>query len=985
MPSSKKKISKTPSKLSNNSDSHQNNNSSSSSSSSSPLFNSNPNLEEEFSPSLNEAAAKFPSFISSTAFVGRVSNVAVAVSERGCKIWLSESAMLSSSIKPRSLVSVSLASSDKNFTGFPLSELSDECAKNFSFDLAENLADEAGNFFALATVYPSDKCNKEEFLDDTVCEFMLEVLKNGVLLSSNLSHTLGCPASGRTVFVYPVNCQPLTEYGNGKPCGLGVGSLSLDSCKELYLSLVSMKGKLEMESAKPSRLDLLKEVTNGEVENSKISSPKTPPSSESKVSSPFPSQSCTSNYKISASTTKHSTHSSLDIHDVKEFLGDNSSRKLLEICIAACLSSRTLLSGNFVIVPLLSRLCIFQVVDSKRSTPNSEIWNNKNPDFHARVPDIGKDVANAFSVNLGAKIHFLLPGDPMVVPSETKSLALPGLGNGFIKDRMGVKFSKLGGLSKEYSILKDIIVSSAVKARVAKFGLRSTKGVLLHGPSGTGKTTLAQLCANDAGVNLFSVNGPEIISQYHGESEQALHEIFEKASQAAPAVLCVDIPCSTGKKMNIAILLKVFIDELDAIAPARKDGGDGLSQRMVATLLTLMDGISSTDGIVIIAATNQPDSIDPALRRCGRLERVIEIGVPSPVQRREILHVILSEMRHSLLDKDIQQLAMVTHGYVGADLAALCNEAALVRRRQYIKLTLDSDFKLSTFALDSVSQTSSPSCDARLGGDMDASQSLEYSVQSNLEAAFSCTLETQNSSDIMDGIGVTGTGVRNDILRITSEDFEKARVKIRPSAMREVNLEVPKVSWEDVGGQEEVKQLLKEAVEWPLKFKDAFTRIGTRPPRGILLFGPPGCSKTLLARAVASEAGLNFLAVKGPELFSKWVGESEKAVRSLFAKARANEPSIIFFDEIDGLAVIRGKESDGVSVGDRVMSQLLVELDGLKQRGDVTVIAATNRPDKIDKALLRPGEVRYRDLWKHKFTRGGKQVGWANGLWLGQN
>ncbi|KAL3819676.1 hypothetical protein ACJIZ3_005581 [Penstemon smallii] len=918
MPSSRKKISKTPSKLSNNSDSHQNN-SSSCSSSSSTLFNSNPNLEEEFSSSLNEAAAKFPSFISSTAFVGRVSNVAVAVSERGCKIWLSESAMLSSSIKPRSLVSVSLASSDKFLTGFPLSELSEECAKNFSFDLAENLADEAGNFFALATVYPSDKC----------------VLKNGVLFSSNLSHTLGCPASGRTVFVYPVNCQPLTEYGNGKPCGLAVGSLSLDSCKELYLSLVSMKGKLEMESAKPSHLDLLKEVTNGEVENSKISSPKTPPSSESKVSSPFPSQSCTSNYKKSASTTKHSTHSSLDIHDVKEFLGDNSSRKLLEICIAACLSSRTLLSGNFVIVPLLSRLCIFQVVDSKRSTPNSEIWNNKNPDLHARVPDIGKDMANAFSVNLGAKIHFLLPADPMVVPSETKSLALPGHGNGFIKDRMGVKFSKLGGLSKEYSILKDIIVSSAVKARVAKFGLRSTKGVLLHGPSGTGKTTLAQLCANDAGVNLFSVNGPEIISQYHGESEQALHEIFEKASQAAPAV--------------------VFIDELDAIAPARKDGGDGLSQRMVATLLTLMDGISSTDGIVIIAATNQPDSIDPALRRCGRLERVIEIGVPSPVQRREILHVILSEMRHSLLDKDIQQLAMVTHGYVGADLAALCNEAALVCRRQYVKLSIDSDFKLSTVALDSVSQTSSPSCDARSGGDMDASQSLEYSVQSNLEAAFSCTLETQNSSDIMDGIGVTGTEVRNDILRITSEDFEKARVKIRPSAMREVNLEVPKVSWEDVGGQEEVKQLLKEAVEWPLKFKDAFTRIGTRPPRGILLFGPPGCSKTLLARAVASEAGLNFLAVKGPELFSKWVGESEKAVRSLFAKARANEPSIIFFDEIDGLAVIRGKESDGVSVGDRVMSQLLVELDGLKQRGDVTVIAATNRPDKIDKALLRPG------------------------------
>ncbi|CAK9184708.1 unnamed protein product [Ilex paraguariensis] len=366
-------------------------------------------------------------------------------------------------------------------------------------------------------------------------------------------------------------------------------------------------------------------------------------------------------------------------------------------------------------------------------------------------------------------------------------------------------------------------------------------------------------------------------------------------------------------------------------------------------------------------------------------------SVPSPKQRYDILLALLSEMRHSLLDVQVQHLAMATHGFVGADLASLCNEAALVCLRRYV------EFKSSCG--DSHSNRSSLSCNGCSASQMEDSDCLQdaenLKLGDNLESSFSSISELIVSSKILNGVNhkvngtfvaeelimsvafafssiselivsskilngvnhkVNGTFVAEElIMSVAFADFEQARMKIRPSAMREVMLEVPKVSWKDVGGQKEVKMQLMEAVEWPQKYQDAFKRIGTRPPTGVLMFGPPGCSKTLLARAVASEAGLNFLAVKGPELFSKWVGESEKAVRSLFAKARANAPSVIFFDEIDGLAVIRGKESDGVSVADRVMSQLLVELDGLHQRVNVTVIAATNRPDKIDPALLRPG------------------------------
>ncbi|PQM38739.1 calmodulin-interacting protein 111 isoform X2 [Prunus yedoensis var. nudiflora] len=321
------------------------------------------------------------------------------------------------------------------------------------------------------------------------------------------------------------------------------------------------------------------------------------------------------------------------------------------------------------------------------------------------------------------------------------------------------------------------------------------------------------------------------------------------------------------------------------------------------------DGVNRT-GVLVISATNRLDSIDPALRRTGRLEKEIEIGVPSPNQRLEILNVLVSAMKHSLSDEQVQHLAIATHGFVGADLAALCNEAGFNCLKRSVKYKYSHDYLHQT----SISH-----------------EDISVHVKGT----------NANGDNFLNGIE------EECVLKVAFEDFEKARMRVGPSAMREVKLEIPKINWEDVGGQREVKNQLMEAVIWPQKHQDAFKQIGIRPPTGVLMFGPPGCSKTLMARAVASEAQLNFLAVKGPELFSKWVGESEKAVKSLFAKARANAPAIIFFDEIDSLAAIRGKESDGVSVSDRVMSELLVELDGLHARVDVTVIAATNRPDKM--------------------------------------
>lgn len=858
--------------------------------------------DEHYLLALEEASRKFPSLIGINALIGRIANntdnfAADEMLKNKGAIWASKSALDAHSMKPNSLVSVSLAPSSKSFGSQPLCSLLDECARNLGLAMDEEFADEAGSFFALATIFSSD-----------------ELVKSDVLMSPSLLLTIGRPSSGRVVFIHPVQEQPSVLNEHCRTQGaMGSG--------EIHLSLALLRSNSTVDGDQSSGNRFLDVVTNCEDENGKISSLRTPMHLKSKFSTGS-GKSGAENFEESRTDSSHLKKTSLIMSDVREMLDDESVRKILQACTASWLESRSLLIGNVVVIPVLSGLCPLLVVGSKNSSTDIDVQNmGKQSGEHSvpRNPDFMEQEYVTCCVGRRTKVFFLLPG--------TSSTPRESPFHGDVADAKAAGFSKLAGLDKEYDELKEIIVSSAVKGVLGRMGLRPTKGVLIHGPPGTGKTSLARLCAHDAGVHLFTVNGPEIVTQYYGESERALHEVFGSASKALPAV--------------------VFIDELDAIAPARKDGSEELSQRLVATFLNLMDGISRTDGIVVIAATNRPDSIDPALRRPGRLDREIEIGVPSPKQRSAILCAILSEMEHCLTDGDLAHLAGATHGFVGADLGALCNEAALVCLRRYVSFSnwLNGYGSYS-------SNASSNSCSNNVAENSFGTQENEDSLEEDMEDLAS----TVSKLDISATTEVTGSRTSEmPVLSLTMDDFERARMKIRPSAMREVILEVPKVRWDDIGGQKEVKMQLMEAVEWPQKHQDAFNRIGTQPPTGVLLFGPPGCSKTLLARAVASEAGLNFLAVKGPELFSKWVGESEKAVASLFAKARANAPSIIFFDEIDGLAVVRGKESDGVSVSDRVMSQLLIELDGLHRRVNVTVIGATNRPDKIDPALLRPG------------------------------
>ncbi|MED6134520.1 hypothetical protein PIB30_037733 [Stylosanthes scabra] len=860
---------------------------------------------------LPEASRRYPSLIGPSAFVAQVSAVENGPNSRHSRIWLSEPAMVSSSLAPGTLVSVSIPSSIKTSLQVnPLQSLVDECVSCYGLETGKTLNDDVtGNYFVLATAFPSTK-----------------VLKNGVRLSSNISCAMGCPPLGTIVFVYPVQKQYLSALANGSNELHSTESncLSVYNCKELYLQFSPHHDGFQLDTNNSASVVKSHVQSNNDI----FASPSTPSngskfSNASVLSSP--------RFEDSASSIPIRNSQSMASFNVMDALGDESSKKLLEACATSWLYSRYLLLGNIVSVPMFSEVCIFQVIGAKKAPAYraDNYSSNGISNLYLEDSDVAENVNEAIFVNCETKVFLSLQSNAASEePSQTdlsSEKCKAKVANPSIYDNI----SKLGGLSKEYTVLKDII-SSSVKDVLSSFGLCSTRGVLLHGPPGTGKTSLAQLCARDVGVKLFQVNGPEIVTQYFGESEQALHDVFDSAVQAAPAV--------------------VFIDELDAIAPARKDGSEELSQRMVATLLNLMDGISRTEGLLVIAATNRPDHIEPALRRPGRFDKEIEIGVPSPKQRLDILFTLLCRVDHSLSDLQVEHLATATHGFVGADLAALCNEAALICLRRYANLKKICDDASNDVTEQPKLRNGETNSRDQSGIATSSVSESDISVASNAVLHHCMTETTSESMEI-----ISDSGDKDHNLKVSFEDFQKARMKIRPSAMREVILEVPKVNWEDVGGQNEVKAQLMEAVEWPQKHRDAFNRIGTRPPTGVLMFGPPGCSKTLMARAVASEAGLNFLAVKGPELFSKWVGESEKAVRSLFAKARTNAPSIVFFDEIDSLAVTRGKESDGVSVSDRVMSQLLVELDGLRQRVNVTVIAATNRPDKIDPALLRPG------------------------------
>ena len=437
-----------------------------------------------------------------------------------------------------------------------------------------------------------------------------------------------------------------------------------------------------------------------------------------------------------------------------------------------------------------------------------------------------------------------------------------------------VTYEDIGGLKEEIKKIREMVELPLKHPEVfERLGIDPPKGVLLHGPPGTGKTLLAKAVANETNSHFILINGPEIMSKYYGQSEENLRKKFEDATKNAPSI--------------------IFIDEIDAIASKREETRGEVERRVVAQLLANMDGLQSRGKVVVIAATNVPNLLDPALRRPGRFDREIEIGVPGKEGRLDVLKI---HTRNMPLAKnvDLKDLSEITYGFVGADLAALAKEAAMIVLRRVLP-----------------------------------------------------ELKLQEEEAIPKGL------LEN--LMITQEDFKEALKVVRPSALREVLIEKPSTKWTDIGGVEEVKQELIEAVEWPLKYPDSFRRLGVKPPKGILLYGAPGTGKTLLARAVANESNANFISIKGPELLSKWVGESEKAVREIFKKARQTSPTIIFFDEIDSLAPRRSVNSGGAHVIESVVNQLLTEMDGLEEMRDVVVIAASNRPDIIDPSLLRPG------------------------------
>ena len=436
-----------------------------------------------------------------------------------------------------------------------------------------------------------------------------------------------------------------------------------------------------------------------------------------------------------------------------------------------------------------------------------------------------------------------------------------------------ITYDDLGGLRNEVQKIREMVELPMRHPELfEKLGVEAPKGVLLYGPPGTGKTLLAKAVAGETNSHFISISGPEIMGKFYGESEERLRDIFKQAEENAPSI--------------------IFIDEIDSIAPKREEVTGEVEKRVVSQLLTLMDGMKSRGKVVVIAATNRPDSLDPAIRRPGRFDREIEIGIPDEQGRKEILDI---HTRGMPIDAkvDLDKIAKVTHGFVGADLEILAKEAAM---RSLRKILPDLD------------------------------------------------LEEEK--------------IPNEILQkiiITDEDFKEALKEVRPSALREVLVQVPNVTWEDVGGLEPLKEELYEAVEWPLKHKEAFEHTDVKAPKGVLLYGPPGTGKTLIAKALAHTTESNFISIKGPELLSKWVGESEKGVREVFRKARQAAPCIIFLDEIDALVPSRSSSSSDSHVTDRVVSQLLTEIDGLEELHGVLIIGATNRVDLVDNALLRPG------------------------------
>ena len=487
----------------------------------------------------------------------------------------------------------------------------------------------------------------------------------------------------------------------------------------------------------------------------------------------------------------------------------------------------------------------------KGDTIRANLFGTQSQDFNV-VSTVPK---GAVQVHSNAKIEVNQKG-------ETKN------------DGFKVSYEDIGGLGKELQRVREMIELPLKYPQIfERLGIDPPKGVLLHGPPGCGKTLIARAVANETAAYFTHITGPEIMGKFYGESEARLRSVFEEAKAHAPAIL--------------------FIDEIDSIAPKREEmGGEKqVERRVVAQLLALMDGLESRGEIIVIGATNIPNSLDPALRRPGRFDREISISIPDQRGRLDILHIHSRGMPLTD-DVDMQRLSQITHGFVGADLEALCREAAMNALRKIMTLI---DFQLDDIPYETLLK-----------------------------------------------------------LQVTMNDFTEALKEVEPSAIREVFVEIPNVKWEDVGGLDEVKQTLVEAVEWPLKYPDLFQQAKVNPPKGILLFGPPGTGKTLIAKALANESEVNFISVKGPEVMSKYIGESERGVREVFRKAKQASPCILFFDEFDSLVPERGLGGDS-QVTERVISQFLTELDGLEELKGVLVLASTNRKDLIDSAILRPG------------------------------
>ncbi|KAL0025898.1 hypothetical protein WJX77_000494 [Trebouxia sp. C0004] len=790
-------------------------------------------------------------------------------------------------------------------------------------------------------------------------------------------------------------------------------------------------------------------------------------------------------------------------------LKQNSSKQthMLESLLMQHLQKQLLLPGNPIIVPVLGHCCVYRVehIISDAAENVATIVDEKT-EVHVLQPDeaLPRQALSAPPKTASQAKETIAPPERDIVAEARAAAAASDEEEGMegAAARAAARaaslglaaastgYASLGGVDDHVKALRELVTLPLKFPHLfARYNMRPPRGVLLWGPPGTGKTCLARGAAAEVGVPLFVINGPDVVSELYGESEASLQGIFTAAHALAPSV--------------------IFIDELDVLAPARGGGdsvgggGGGMApepaaemcDRIVSSLLTAMDGINTHSastggaGVVVIAATNRPEALDSALRRPGRFDRELEVGVPSPAARAHILRAKLKAVRHCLAEEDIDALAAAAHGFVGADLTAICDEAAMAALRRVIAARrsppavqtpgskqpqhelqgpshrgkqmgeqwqtsshqISQDVQAVTQATDAHSSQQqsiaaikpqarqqhwdaaqqSAGMPASLGEDMlqpashdshlalqGLSQDISMLQMTEVEQVRVCAnaedlsgqgrqavpgedaaasptvvsssaqvgqaeiqVETDTSRKVnlhpdradpcAGEAGLQGSkteqseegelqGGKAELqagkaeLVITLADFRVAETRVRPSAMREVALEVPKVRWGDVGGLDGVKQRLQEAVQWPHLHPEALARLGAQPPKGVLLYGPPGCSKTLLARAVANEAKLNFLAVKGPELFSKYVGQAEKAVAALFARARAAAPAIIFFDEIDGLAGARGGEG-GSGVGERVLSQLLMEMDGLQARVGVVVVGATNRPDCVDAALLRPG------------------------------